>query len=174
MAAAAVQGRKPHPTDRYQRLERVGKGSFGEVFRGIDKQTQQEVAIKVLDLKRAAGDIEDIQKEISILSQCHDKHITRYYGSFKVGHKLWIVMEFLAGGSAQDLVRRGLVHSRRRCVRTLLLLAERSAVALVALIYNRSNQRPWRRVCVLLSSRACYRRCSTSITKTNSIATSSV
>ena len=65
MAAAAVQGRKPHPTDRYQRLERVGKGSFGEVFRGIDKQTQQEVAIKVLDQDDANRD--KLLKELEIL-----------------------------------------------------------------------------------------------------------
>lgn len=32
--------------------------------------------------------------------------MTRYYGSFVKGYRLWIVMEYLAGGSCLDLVRR--------------------------------------------------------------------
>jgi serine/threonine protein kinase len=36
--------------DRYTLEERIGRGSFGEVFRGIDHQTKKIVAIKVIDL----------------------------------------------------------------------------------------------------------------------------
>jgi serine/threonine protein kinase len=41
---------------------------------------------------------------------CPPEHITRYYGSFVRGWRLWIVMEYLAGGSCLDLVR-GLAES---------------------------------------------------------------
>jgi serine/threonine protein kinase len=33
--------------------------------------------------------------------------VTRYYGSFVVNYKLWIVMEYLAGGSCLDLLKPG-------------------------------------------------------------------
>jgi len=36
------------PEERFTRLERIGKGSFGEVFKGIDRQTQRTVAIKII------------------------------------------------------------------------------------------------------------------------------
>lgn len=95
------------PEEIYLKHERVGKGSFGEVFRGTDKRSKQEVAIKIIDLEDAEDDIEDIQKEIAVLSQCECPHVTRYFGSYLKGTKLWIIMEFLAGGSVLDLMKPG-------------------------------------------------------------------
>jgi serine/threonine protein kinase len=37
--------------------------------------------------------------------QCESEFVTKYYGSYLKGYQLWIIMEFLGGGSALDLVR---------------------------------------------------------------------
>ncbi|KAJ6823557.1 serine/threonine-protein kinase 4-like isoform X1 [Iris pallida] len=92
---------------RFTSLEPIGKGSFGDVFKGVDKELSKEVAIKVIDLEEAEDDIEDIQKEISVLSQCRSPYITGYYGSYLHQTKIWIVMEYMAGGSVADLLQTG-------------------------------------------------------------------
>ncbi|PNY13789.1 MAP kinase [Trifolium pratense] len=77
--------------------------SYFLIFR-FDKELNKEVAIKVIDLEESEDDIDDIQKEISVLSQCRCPYITEYYGSFLNQTKLWIIMEYMAGGSVADLV----------------------------------------------------------------------
>ncbi|GMY31867.1 serine/threonine-protein kinase 26-like [Fagus crenata] len=92
---------------RFSSLELIGRGSFGDVYKGFDKELNKEVAIKVIDLEESEDEIEDIQKEISVLSACRSPYITEYYGSYLHQTKLWIIMEYMAGGSVADLLQSG-------------------------------------------------------------------
>uniref|UniRef100_A0A914W564 non-specific serine/threonine protein kinase n=1 Tax=Plectus sambesii TaxID=2011161 RepID=A0A914W564_9BILA len=78
--------KKLDPESIFTRQERIGRGSFGEVYKGIDNRTGQVVAIKIIDLEQAEDEIE--------------KKLALYRGS-----KLWIIMEYLGGGSALDLTK---------------------------------------------------------------------
>lgn len=65
------------PEDLYVRQHRIGKGSFGEVYKGYEKRTTLPVAIKIIDLEAAEDEIEDIQLEIQILGQMDSEWVTR-------------------------------------------------------------------------------------------------
>ncbi|OJJ42941.1 hypothetical protein ASPZODRAFT_75205 [Penicilliopsis zonata CBS 506.65] len=95
------------PETIYMKQNCIGGGSFGRVYKGVDKRTGESVAIKVIDVENAEDEVDDIIQEIAILSELNSPYVTKYHGSFLKGSHLWIIMEFCSGGSCSDLMRPG-------------------------------------------------------------------
>jgi len=96
-----LQG-KLDPEELFTKQERIGKGSFGEVYKGIDRRTQKTIAIKIINLEEAEDEIEDIQQEITVLSQCDSCFITKYIGSYIKASHLLVMNSNLVYKSSRD------------------------------------------------------------------------
>lgn len=106
-SSSEYSNRREFSASQFTLLEELGSGSFGVVYRAMDNVLSTVVAVKKIDLESSDDDIEEIQKEIAILAGCKSPKITKYYGCFVKGYKLWIIMEYLGGGSGLDLLRPG-------------------------------------------------------------------
>ncbi|KAM9348005.1 serine/threonine-protein kinase PAK 3 isoform 2-T2 [Symphorus nematophorus] len=91
------------PKKKYTRFEKIGQGASGTVYTAIDIATGQEVAIKQMNLQQQPKK-ELIINEILVMRENKNSNIVNYLDSYLVGDELWVVMEYLAGGSLTDVV----------------------------------------------------------------------
>ncbi|KAG5643606.1 hypothetical protein DXG03_000614 [Asterophora parasitica] len=99
----------------YRRLETIGKGAYGSVHKGEHIPTGNVVALKIINLddKSGSDDVGDIQREVALLTQLRDApNVTKYYGCYMDGPRVWIVMELAQGGSVLSLMKA----SRNGCI----------------------------------------------------------
>ncbi|KAF6726280.1 Serine/threonine-protein kinase PAK 2 [Oryzias melastigma] len=91
------------PKKKYTRYEKIGQGASGTVYTAIDVATGQEVAIKQINLQKQPKK-ELIINEILVMKELKNPNIVNFVDSFLVGDELFVVMEYLAGGSLTDVV----------------------------------------------------------------------
>jgi tetratricopeptide (TPR) repeat protein len=92
-------------TDRFALESRVGAGSFGEVFRALDRETGQVVAVKRLHAHTSDPiAAQRFHQEARLLARVHNSHVVRYlaHGTDDEG-RLCLALEWLEG---KDLARR--------------------------------------------------------------------
>ena len=95
--------------ERYELGPPIGEGGMGEVFRGLDRETGETVAIKRLKSGRLANDptqIERFEREGDALRVLDHPNIVKVLASGSESGDHYIVMELVAGGSLADLLSK--------------------------------------------------------------------
>ncbi|KAI5106603.1 myosin-IIIa isoform 2 [Silurus meridionalis] len=107
----------PDPSDTWEIVETIGKGTYGKVYKVLQKSNGSEAAVKVLD---PVHDIdEEIEAEYNILNALSDHpNVVKFFGMFykkdpKCGDQLWLVLELCNGGSVTDLSKGMLKRGER-------------------------------------------------------------
>ncbi|CAG9330592.1 unnamed protein product [Blepharisma stoltei] len=95
--------------DKYEVIGKIGKGSFGEVSKIIRKSDRKELVWKEINY----GGMSEKEKsqlvaEVNILRELRHPNIVRYYDRIvdKKNAKIYIVMEFCAGGDLGSLIKK--------------------------------------------------------------------
>lgn len=96
------------PTRLYRNLVKIGQGASGGVYTAYQVGTNLSVAIKQMDLdKQPKKDL--IINEILVMRSSRHPNIVNYIDSFLYKNDLWVVMEYMEGGSLTDVVTANLM-----------------------------------------------------------------
>ncbi|XP_008829966.1 myosin-IIIa [Nannospalax galili] len=135
----------PDPSDTWDIIETIGKGTYGKVFKVLNKKNGQKAAVKILD---PIHDIdEEIEAEYSILKTLSDHpNVVKFYGIYfkkdKIsGDKLWLVLELCNGGSVTDLVKGFLKRGERMSEPIIAYILHEALMGLQHLHNNKTIHR---------------------------------
>lgn len=109
MTDAQVQARlrsicsQGDPRELYRSFTKIGQGASGGVFTAYQVGTNALVAIKQMNLEQQPKK-DLIINEIMVMKESRHRNIVNYIDSFLFSGDLWVMMEYMEGGSLTDVV----------------------------------------------------------------------
>ncbi|EAU85791.2 STE/STE11/cdc15 protein kinase [Coprinopsis cinerea okayama7 len=91
----------------YQLGDSLGKGAFGQVYRALNWETGETVAVKEIQLSNIPkGELPEIMSEIDLLKNLNHENIVKYKGFVKTREFLYIILEFCENGSLHNIIKK--------------------------------------------------------------------
>eukprot|EP01084_Bolivina_argentea_P207312 353726_1 len=103
---------KPHRIRTWSKGHLLGFGSFGKVYKALDRNSYRTFVVKQVELiKDIKGNniyienIESIKNEVRTLSKLSHPNVVRYLGSSSTKNHLNIFLEYMADGSIAQMLK---------------------------------------------------------------------
>ncbi|CAD5118433.1 DgyrCDS7142 [Dimorphilus gyrociliatus] len=119
------------PYEKFEIIERLGEGTYGECHVVKDKTQNNLLAVKIQE--NVYEHLEEIEEEYRILKEfSEDENFPKFYGIFsRDEHKeIWFALELCSGGSITDIVKRNLESGQRLSEHILSYILRETIVAL--------------------------------------------
>lgn len=87
----------------YEKLQKIGEGIYGVVYKGRNTTTKEVVAIKKLDMQSEAGLASTTMREVSLLQQLKHENIVKVLDVFPARDKVYLVLELMESNLKQRL-----------------------------------------------------------------------
>jgi serine/threonine protein kinase/Tfp pilus assembly protein PilF len=93
---------------RYQIVEELGKGGMGRVYRVLDKELKEEVALKLIrpEIAKDNKTIERFKNELKLARKISHRNIGRMYELMEDKSSRFITMEYVPGQDLRGLIRQ--------------------------------------------------------------------
>lgn len=85
-------------------VQTLGEGAYGEVQLAVNRKTEEAVAVKIVDMKRATDCPENIKKEICINKMLNHLNIVKFFGHRKELNIHYLFLEYCRGGELFDRI----------------------------------------------------------------------
>ena len=93
---------------RYHIIEELGRGGMGKVYKVVDKEIKEMVALKILNPEIAANEdtIERFRNELKLARKVSHKNVCRMHDLRKERGTYYITMEYVSGEDLKSTIRR--------------------------------------------------------------------
>ncbi len=93
---------------RYQVIEELGKGGMGKVYKVLDKETNEKIALKLIKPEIASDKktVERFRNELTTARKIVQKNVCRMYDLNKEKGNYYITMEYISGQDLKGLIRQ--------------------------------------------------------------------
>ncbi len=125
-----IKNRQTRYISHYKILGKIGEGGMGRVFKALDIQSKQRVALKVLreELLESADNKKRFDSECQILETLEHPNIVRVFEVSESGYQGYIAMELLEGGTLRRYIRENHPLSEKSVANFLLQICSGLAV----------------------------------------------
>ncbi|MGB2905747.1 MAG: protein kinase, partial [Candidatus Aminicenantaceae bacterium] len=116
---------------RYQIIEELGKGGMGTVYKVLDKETNERIAVKLIKPEIASdkNSIERFRNEMTTARKISHRNVCRMYDLNKEADTYYLTMEYVSGGDLRAFIRRAAPLSTARAVSLAKQISEGLAEA---------------------------------------------
>jgi serine/threonine-protein kinase OSR1/STK39 len=90
----------PTDVDSYELMCKIGQGAFASVWKAKSKTTQQECAIKVLNLDHVDSNLAEIRLEVQAMLFSSHPNVLQCHTAFVNRTDLWLTVQLMRKGSS--------------------------------------------------------------------------